>query len=71
MGQRGSGETFARGTAASRGLVAAVITERAERSAVIHMRGGDLEKEWAEDNHVYKTGPAAFVCDGVAQLTSS
>ena len=66
--ERGSGETFACGTAAAAVLVAAVLTERTERAATIHLRGGDLQIEWAEDNHVYKTGPAAFVCDGIARL---
>jgi diaminopimelate epimerase len=33
------------------------------------MDGGALEIEWREsDNHVYMTGPAEFVFDGVAEL---
>ena len=33
------------------------------------MDGGTLDIEWSEkDDHVYMTGPAAFVFDGEAEL---
>ena len=64
--ERGSGETLACGTGACATLVAAVLNGLAERKCTIHLLGGDLEVEWSEaDNHVYLTGPAAFVCDGI------
>lgn len=62
--ERGAGETFACGTGAGAVAVAAVLNNLAERKVLIHLLGGDLEIEWAENNHVYKTGPATFVSDG-------
>ena len=66
--ERGSGETQACGTGACAVLVAAVLTERTGRKALIHLSGGDLEIEWGENGHVYMTGPAEFVFDGRAEL---
>jgi diaminopimelate epimerase len=64
--ERGSGITLACGTGASAVLVAAHLLGHAGRRALIHLPGGDLNIEWDEQtNHVYKTGPATFVCDGV------
>ncbi len=63
--ERGSGETFACGTGACAVCVAGVLTGRTDRSATIHLRGGDLSIEWNEnDNHVYMTGPAVEVFTG-------
>jgi len=57
--ERGSGETAACGTGACAALVAAVLTNRAERHAVLRLNGGDLDIEWrAGDGHVIMTGPA-------------
>jgi len=66
--ERGSGETLACGTGACAALVACSLCGVAERKGVVHLRGGDLEIEWAADNRVYKTGPAAFVFDGTYLL---
>lgn len=64
--ERGSGETLACGTGAAASLVAAVLNGLADRSAVVKLTGGDLRVHWdARDNHVYQTGPATFVFDGV------
>ncbi len=62
--ERGSGETLACGTGASAVCVAGVLSGRTERKVLVHLRGGDLELEWAEDNHVYLTGPAVEVFCG-------
>jgi diaminopimelate epimerase len=63
--ERGSGETFACGTGASAVCVAGVLSERTDRKVTIHLLGGDLQLEWnAENNHVYKTGPAVEVFSG-------
>ena len=63
--ERGSGITMACGTGACATAVAACITGRAGRQSRIVMDGGSLDIEWREsDNHVYMTGPAAFVFDG-------
>lgn len=63
--ERGSGETFACGTGASAVCVAGVLSGRTDRKVTIHLLGGDLQLEWnAENNHVYKTGPAVEVFNG-------
>jgi len=63
--ERGSGITQACGTGACATAVAAAVTGRAGRTSQIVMDGGTLSIEWREeDNHVYMTGPAAFVFDG-------
>jgi diaminopimelate epimerase len=63
--ERGSGETLACGTGACAVCVAGVLTGRTERKVLIHLRGGDLELHWAEDNHVYLTGDAVEVFSGL------
>ena len=62
--ERGSGETLACGTGASAVCVAGVLTERTERKITNQLLGGDLELEWAENDHVYMTGPAEEVFRG-------
>jgi diaminopimelate epimerase len=66
--ERGTGETLACGTGASAVAVAASLNGLAERSVVVHLLGGDLKIEWADNNHVYKTGPAEFVFDGTVDV---
>lgn len=64
--ERGSGLTLACGTGASAVLVAACLKGRTGRAARVRMPGGDLKVEWDEaTGHVFLTGPAEFVCDGV------
>jgi diaminopimelate epimerase len=63
--ERGSGITQACGTGACATAVAAALTGKAGRQSTIVMDGGKLHIEWRKaDNHVYMTGPAAFVFDG-------
>ena len=67
--ERGSGITMACGTGACATAVAACLTGRAGRQSRIVMDGGTLDIEWREsDNHVYMTGPAAFVYDGEIEI---
>jgi diaminopimelate epimerase len=64
--ERGSGETLACGSGACAVCIAGVLTGRTSRNVLIHLRGGDLEIEWNEkDNHVFMTGPAVEVFNGV------
>jgi len=64
--ERGSGVTLACGTGASAVCVAGVLTGRGGRAIVAHLPGGDLRLEWRESNdHVYMTGPATEVFEGV------
>lgn len=63
--ERGSGETLACGTGACAALVASVLCGVSDRRAQAKLAGGNLDLSWnADDNHVYQTGPAAFVFDG-------
>lgn len=66
--ERGAGETMACGTGASASAVAAIIKELTERKVTIHLLGGDLLIEWADDNHVYMTGPAIKVFEGTIEV---
>ncbi|WP_024537956.1 diaminopimelate epimerase [Comamonas badia] len=64
--ERGSGETLACGTGAAAVLVAAVLNGLTERSARVKLSGGELQVAWnPDDNHIYQSGPASFVFDGV------
>jgi diaminopimelate epimerase len=62
--ERGCGETLACGTGACATLVVASLTCRVGREATIELPGGELAIRWAEDNHVYMTGPAIEVFAG-------
>ena len=62
--ERGAGETLACGTGAAAATVAGVLTDRSDRRVEVHLRGGQLQVEWAEDNHVFLTGPATEVFSG-------
>jgi len=66
--ERGVGETLACGTGACATLVAAVLSCRTGRSATIELPGGELDVSWAPNNHVYMTGPAETVFEGVIEL---
>ena len=67
--ERGSGETWACGTGACGAVVAAVLNQKSERRVTVHLRGGDLEIEWrAENNHVYMTGAAEEVFEGMVEV---
>ncbi len=69
--ERGSGETAACGTGACAAVVAAALTGRAERTATVHLRGGDLRIEWrASDDHVLMTGSASEVFSGTIEVPS-
>lgn len=62
--ERGAGPTLACGTGACAATVAAVLNDKTDRSVTVHLPGGDLLIEWAEDNHIYMTGPAAYAFQG-------
>lgn len=65
--ERGTGETWACGTGTCATVVAANLLGKCPRVPVdVKLLGGTLTIEWSEkDNHVYMTGPATFVFDGV------
>lgn len=64
--ERGAGPTLACGTGACATVVAAVLYGKADRRAIVSLKGGDLDIEWSEaDNRVYMTGPAETVYRGI------
>lgn len=66
--ERAAGITLACGTGACASLVAAVLTDRCDRSATVELPGGCLLIEWsATNNHLYMTGPAERVFAGKVQ----
>ncbi|MBD3309801.1 diaminopimelate epimerase, partial [Candidatus Woesearchaeota archaeon] len=62
--ERGAGETLACGTGACASAVASALNKLTGRKVTVHLLGGDLEVEWAQDNRVYLTGPAIEVFEG-------
>lgn len=62
--ERGAGITKACGTGASAALVAAVLNGHTNRQTTIILDGGNLILEWADNNHIYKSGPAVEVFRG-------
>lgn len=63
--ERGAGETLACGTGACATAVACHLLGHTGRDVLIHLKGGDLELSWREeDNHLFKTGPARVVFEG-------
>ncbi len=62
--ERGAGETLACGTGACAACVAGALTGRTGRKILAHLPGGDLELQWAADNHVYLTGDAVEIFSG-------
>jgi len=62
--ERGAGETLACGTGASATCVACALNDLTDRAIEVQLLGGDLEIEWAGDNHVFMTGPAVEVFSG-------
>jgi diaminopimelate epimerase len=69
--ERGAGETLACGTGACATGVACVLNNKTERKITVHLAGGDLVIEWAENNHVYMTGPGEYVFSGEWPLATS
>jgi diaminopimelate epimerase len=62
--ERGCGETLACGTGACATLVACALNNKTDRSAIIHLPGGDLSITWSDDNHIIMEGPANRVFTG-------
>ena len=55
----------------ARALGAAVLNGVSERCAEVELDGGRLYIEWAEDNHIYMTGPAERVFSGTYEGESN
>lgn len=66
--ERGAAVTLACGTGSCATLVAGVLTGRTDKVAEIELDGGRLFVEWAENNHVFMTGPAELVFAGSLEV---
>lgn len=66
--ERGAGETLACGSGACAAAVASALTGRTEREVVVHLPAGDLHIDWAANNHVFMSGPATRVFEGIYYL---
>ena len=66
--ERGSGETLACGTGCCAVCVACVLNGRTDRTVEVTVLGGRLLIEWDEKTgHVFMTGPAAEVFEGIVE----
>ena len=64
--ERDTGETDACGSAACGVMVAAVRRGLADRQCEIMLNGGPLQFHWREsDDHLFMTGPVAYVFEGM------
>lgn len=66
--ERGCGPTLACGTGACSAAVASFLNGHTGRSVDVNIELGTLHIDWAEDNHVYMTGPAEIVYTGEIKL---
>lgn len=67
--ERGSGETLACGTGACAVAVASILNNLTDTRVTVKLLGGDLQIEWDQKkNHVFMTGPAKVVFDGVIDI---
>ncbi len=67
--ERGAGSTLACGTGSCAAVVAGVLNGRIGSKTTVHLTLGDLLIEWAPDQQVYMTGPAAEVFVGEIDLS--
>ncbi len=64
--ERGSAETWACGTGTCATVMACILNGHTENKVLVHLRGGDLTIEYDEaTNHVFMTGPATEVFEGI------
>ena len=67
--ERGSGETLACGTGTCATAVACVLNGLTDNEITVHLRGGDINIKYdQEENVVWMTGPATVVFDGEIEL---
>ncbi len=62
--ERSCGETNACGSGACAATVAAILNGYTQKKVEVQLRYGSLTVEWAEDGHIYMTGPATLVAEG-------
>jgi diaminopimelate epimerase len=62
--ERGAAITLACGTGSCATAVAGVLNGKTDRKVEVQLDGGKLIVEWAENGHVFMTGPAELVFTG-------
>lgn len=62
--ERGAGPTMACGTGACATVVGSALNGFTGRDVTVHLYAGSLQIQWAQDNHVYMTGPAEEIFSG-------
>ena len=62
--ERGAAVTLACGTGSCATVVAGILNDKLDREAEVQLDGGRLIVKWAENNHVFMTGPAELVFSG-------
>ena len=63
--ERGAGITLACGTGSCATGVACILNKLTKRKINVELDGGVLTIEWADNNHIYMTGPATKVYEAV------
>lgn len=63
--ERGVGPTLASGSSSCAVVVNAHRRGLMDRSATLHLDGGEIHITWAENDHVLMAGPVAYVFEGV------
>ena len=66
--ERGAAVTLACGTGSCATLTAGVLNGLTDRKVEIKLDGGVLVDEWADNNHLYMTGPAVKVFEGSCEV---
>jgi diaminopimelate epimerase len=66
--ERGAGETLACGTGACAAVLAGVRNKLTSRKVRVHLPGGNLDIEWADDEFIYMTGSSEEVFRGEANI---
>jgi diaminopimelate epimerase len=63
--ERGAGETLASGSGSCAAAVASLAKGLTQSPISVHLDGGVVEIDWVgEDEPVYMTGPAEYICEG-------
>jgi len=62
--KRGTGESLGAGTGACSALVASVLNEKTGRKVTIHLKGGDVEAEWKDNNHLILKANPKYIFEG-------
>lgn len=66
--ERGAGATLACGTGSCASVVASHLLGKTKRNVMVRLALGSMDIEFADDETVYMTGPAAFVFEGDTEV---